>query len=438
MARAPTALQGIEYGAKYGAATGGAIQKSQYLANALEALQANAQSNIRTPAALASNLLADAIIQHKKGKADSAAVEGVAAQRKGILDKIAPLLGGGQQAPQASAMADFIDPMSGQPRIQAPQPQAPQQPQGPVPYTDPRWAQLGVEAGMGGMGAEVAPAIDWAKTNAPDVKFDRGFGYNAKDGSAMGGFHPELGQGQAMGPGGQVQNLPGAVGAAAQMAGGVAGAQEGAKAPFNFVQAQNAQGQPVTASSAYLAGREAGGWGPMVGQSAAQTEADKIAAAAGANANVGLPQSQASSQQALDLIDSLKADPQMKYRTGMVGVLPSMPGTGGVGFDAKAKQLTGKVFLEAYAGLKGGGQITEVEGKKAQEAVARLDRAQSQEDYTAALDDLRNVISTGMQRAQAQPQRLQPNAAQAQGGMPQGMPDRGALEAELRKRKLIR
>lgn len=438
MAKAPGALQAIEFGAKYGPQAGGAIRRSQYLADALESLQANAQQNIRSPFALGTNLLADAILEGERKKSDATASDAVAAQRKGILDKIAPLLGGGQQGPQASAMADFIDPMSGQPRIQAPQPQAPQQPQGPVPYTDPRWAQLGVEAQLGGMGPDVAPALEWAKNNKPHMVINRGQGLNDSTGEKMGAYVPDLEKGQTLGSDGSVQNLPNAVNASAQMAGAVSGAQEGAKAPFNFVQTQNAQGQPVTASSAYLAGREAGGGGPMVGQSAAQTEADKATATAGVAANIALPQYMADAQQARDLIETMKANPALKDRTGWKSILLALPGTAGAAFDAQHDQLGGKVFLQAFNSLRGGGAITEPEGVKGTQAIARLSRAQSPEDYTAALNDLEGVIDRGMQRAQAQPQRLQPNAAQAQGGMPQGMPDRGALEAELRKRKLIR
>lgn len=437
MARAPNVLQGIQTSAKFGPSTGGAIQRSQYLADALEQLQASASQGIRTPAALGTNLLANAILQHKKGRSDREATEGVAAQRKSILDKFAPLLGGYQDGPPVQvgmptgpgSLADALDP-GGAPQPQTQTQYTPPQKQAPAPYTDPRWAQAAMAAQEGGV--DVGPMLEWAKANAPDVGYDRGVGYNKKTGEQMGEFHPELGQGQSF-QNGQVQNLPGAVQSAAQMAGGTESAKAAAQAPYQPVQTFNAQGQPMTINAMALA--QAGQ--PFVGQSPAQTEADKITASAGANANVTLPQDSASSQQALDVIDSLIADPELKNRTGMMGLLPAIPGTGGVGFDSKVKQLTGKVFLEAYAGLKGGGQITEVEGQKAQQAIARLDRAQSTEDFTEALGDLRSVIATGMQRAQQQPGRLQPNAAQPRAS--QGAaPDRNSVEAELRKRGLIR
>ena len=66
---------------------------------------------------------------------------------------------------------------------------------------------------------------------------------------------------------------------------------------------------------------------------------------------------------------------------------------------AAADQLTGKVFMEAYQGLKGGGQITEIEGEKAQNAIARLQRTQSPEAYKAALDDLKGIITKALERS---------------------------------------
>jgi flagellar protein FlgJ len=73
---------------------------------------------------------------------------------------------------------------------------------------------------------------------------------------------------------------------------------------------------------------------------------------------------------------------------------------GNEGRDALARfnQLKGKAFLQAYTTLKGGGQITEVEGQKAQDAMARMDRAQSEETFKQALTDFRDAVKTGIQK----------------------------------------
>jgi len=71
-----------------------------------------------------------------------------------------------------------------------------------------------------------------------------------------------------------------------------------------------------------------------------------------------------------------------------------------VAFEAYHDQIKGKAFLAAFESLKGGGQITEVEGLKAEQATARLNLAQDEEDYKQALEDLKNVIYDVLERNQ--------------------------------------
>lgn len=75
-----SAAQAIALNAKYGPNAGLAIQRSQYLADALQRLEASG-SDIRTPTALWSSLLADGITQWSKDRADKAAYGAVAADQ---------------------------------------------------------------------------------------------------------------------------------------------------------------------------------------------------------------------------------------------------------------------------------------------------------------------------------------------------------------------
>lgn len=75
-------------------------------------------------------------------------------------------------------------------------------------------------------------------------------------------------------------------------------------------------------------------------------------------------------------------------------------------FQPYVDQLKGQSFMQAYQELKGGGQITEVEGKKAEQALGRLSQRQSDEDFASALKDLRDVISAGAERMKADEARL--------------------------------
>lgn len=136
------------------------------------------------------------------------------------------------------------------------------------------------------------------------------------------------------------------------------------------------------------------------GEAAAKAEGTKAGEAA-ADAKTALPNIIAQSQQSLDLIHSIMTDPALPSITGMVqGRLPPMS-QAGTDLAVKIEQLQGKTFLEAFASLKGGGAITEREGQAAQEAIARLNRAQSTDAYIQALNELAQIIQTGMARAQA-------------------------------------
>lgn len=62
-------------------------------------------------------------------------------------------------------------------------------------------------------------------------------------------------------------------------------------------------------------------------------------------------------------------------------------------------KIKGGVFLNAFESLKGGGQITELEGKKAEEAGARLLTTQSPEDFRAALAELKFYTDVARRRS---------------------------------------
>lgn len=64
-----------------------------------------------------------------------------------------------------------------------------------------------------------------------------------------------------------------------------------------------------------------------------------------------------------------------------------IPGTEAAGFKALQDQITGKQFMQAYETLKGGGQITELEGQKATDALSRMKTSQSEAEYKKAADE---------------------------------------------------
>lgn len=99
-------------------------------------------------------------------------------------------------------------------------------------------------------------------------------------------------------------------------------------------------------------------------------------------------------------IDGILNDPALDTATGMLSFTQAIPGTPQYRVGTRINQLNGQAFLQAFNSLKGAGQITEVEGTKATQAVGRLDSAQSPDDYRAALNELRDLLITAQSRPQ--------------------------------------
>lgn len=110
----------------------------------------------------------------------------------------------------------------------------------------------------------------------------------------------------------------------------------------------------------------------------------------------------ATMEDSLRTLDAALTHPGRETATGVSGVVDPrnyIPATEAKNYQILADQIKGKAFLQAFESLKGGGQITEVEGKKATDAIARLDRAQSDAEYAKALKDFRGVIAGAYKRA---------------------------------------
>lgn len=118
-------------------------------------------------------------------------------------------------------------------------------------------------------------------------------------------------------------------------------------------------------------------------------------------------------QRAIQNAVAIRDDPALPSITGMVqGRLPPMS-QAGTDLNVRIQQAQGQVFLEAFDALKGGGAITETEGTKAEQAMARLNRAQSPEAYQEALNELIGIMETGVRRAQSRAGQQPSAGAQA-------------------------
>lgn len=83
--------------------------------------------------------------------------------------------------------------------------------------------------------------------------------------------------------------------------------------------------------------------------------------------------------------------------------LKSQPvaGTKEADFKAMLDQVQGGAFLQAFESLKGGGQITQVEGEKATQAIVRAQQSQSEEGFKKSMNDFLSVLDKAEQRAKS-------------------------------------
>lgn len=152
----------------------------------------------------------------------------------------------------------------------------------------------------------------------------------------------------------------------------------------------------------------------MKPQIEAKTTEAKAKAGAKAEAEISLPQTIATAEYSLNVIDQIKNHPGLDVATGASSKLDPRnytPGTDAYNVKVLIDQIQGQTFLQAFETLKGGGQITEVEGNKAQAAIARINQSQSKEEFVKALDEFQGIIQKGMERAK---KKAGP-AAQSQG-----------------------
>lgn len=163
----------------------------------------------------------------------------------------------------------------------------------------------------------------------------------------------------------------------------------------------------------------------MTNQQAAQAKANEASLVGTATADVQATQARQAgkdgSLNAYRLVDQALAHPGLGTATGLSGTLDPrnyIPGTDAKNFDSLAQQLKGNAFLSAFAQLKGSGAITDVEGKKAESAIARLQQSQSEPEYRAALKDYQSVIGQGLKRMGVDPAQ----AGGATGGWDNGTP----------------
>jgi hypothetical protein len=154
-------------------------------------------------------------------------------------------------------------------------------------------------------------------------------------------------------------------------------------------------------------------------QAAAKARGKKLAENK-VEAERALPGAIATAEQTLTLIDEMIGDAKVNPKTNKIEIpkagrrpapgftdyvgagVPGMrflEGSDAASYERRQLQIEGKTFLEAFESLRGGGAITEVEGAKGQQAISRMNKAQSEVEYVKAARELQEVVRKGVERA---------------------------------------
>ncbi len=192
--------------------------------------------------------------------------------------------------------------------------------------------------------------------------------------------------------------------------------------PENFI--------PSTGTGTVDLGNEIGTIDRRTGQVISRTPKDNRTASrdkelgkTDAESITALPGARGLAAQVNKQVQTLKADPYLDRMLGSVDSrLPNLT-TDAARVQGYMDQLAGGAFLQGRQLLKGGGAITDFESKKAEAAFARLNAAQSPEDYKLALDDFNMAVAEGVRKLEAQ--------AAAGGYVPQGGQQNGGADPEI-------
>lgn len=112
-----------------------------------------------------------------------------------------------------------------------------------------------------------------------------------------------------------------------------------------------------------------------------------------------LPSLESTVEQMTTQIEALKKHPGLPKMLGLTSVLPNIPGGDSANATALLGQLQGQAFLLQFEKLRGAGAITDIEGKKATDALAALGTAQSEKQFRQQLDLIDGILRKGIETA---------------------------------------
>jgi len=111
-------------------------------------------------------------------------------------------------------------------------------------------------------------------------------------------------------------------------------------------------------------------------------------------------------QTALDIVDSLKVDPNRETGTGLSATFGNwIPASPGYDYQNKVDQAKSGAFLTAIQQMRGLGSLSNAEGSAATAAVTRMNTATSEGAFMSALNDYETIVRKGLAKAQSRQQQ---------------------------------
>jgi hypothetical protein len=130
----------------------------------------------------------------------------------------------------------------------------------------------------------------------------------------------------------------------------------------------------------------------------------------------------------LGTLDRLSTHKGLERSVGLMGKLPTMPGSDSANFQAELDTFQSQAFVPMVAQLKGMGALSDAEGRKLTQAVGALNPNMGEKAFRESIER----IKTDMNAARARVVGKKGESTQ-----PAGI-DASGLEAELRKRGLLK
>lgn len=114
-----------------------------------------------------------------------------------------------------------------------------------------------------------------------------------------------------------------------------------------------------------------------------------------AEAEIALPATEMDIDTMLQTLDRVSSHPGKLKSLGWKSYLPNVAGGEAENFQKIVDQLTNQAFLAQFQKMRGAGQITEIEGKKATDALMQLSTSQSPKQFDENLKIARDILEKG-------------------------------------------